>query len=424
MHLLFAVLLAVHWLVASDLHVEPGPGSAAPTQYKEDTNWALFDSAVAAMRRADANPQVVILGGDFLAHRFPHDVPLARATMARIVRTFDKAFPHAQFVIVPGNNDDPCGDYRDAPGDPYFKSIARLWAPLVNRHGAAPQFEQQFGEYGWYTARLPVANMRAIALDTVYWSTFYRRCGNYQPRAAQRELRWFGSALDGLPPSSRAMIVMHIPPGIDPLSTMIAHRFLVVPYWQEQRASAFVRDLRTHASRIAFALAGHAHRDGFRLFGGVPIVVAPSISPIYKNNPAFLRLDVAPDGTLHDYTQFYFDYSANDWQAADSFDRTFGVREISAQTLASLHERLRYDAQLRRKWSEMFVAQSMYLNIDADTWRTFWCAQTELAGTYTACAGLQRRIEVLPVAAGVVVAGVVALLAFLAVRLGRRRRRT
>src|SRR5579884_1808783 len=112
MHLLFAALLLGHWLVAGDIHAIPGSTGSTPSGYGSDTNWALFDSTIAAMRRADPNPSVVLLTGDFLAHHFPKNIPLAERTTARIAHAFDTAFPHAQFVIVPGNNDDPCGDYR------------------------------------------------------------------------------------------------------------------------------------------------------------------------------------------------------------------------------------------------------------------------------------------------------------------------
>ncbi|HKU69137.1 MAG TPA: metallophosphoesterase, partial [Candidatus Baltobacteraceae bacterium] len=220
MHLLFAVLLLGHWLLASDLHVEPGPGAAVPAGYGEDTNWALLESTVAAMRKTDSNPQVVILSGDLLAHHFPRNTRLAEQTMGRIVRTFNRAFPRAQFVIVPGNNDDPCGDYRATPGSPYFARIAHLWAPLVNRSGAAPQFEKTFAQYGWYEARLP-HGLRALAVDSVYWSIVYRRCAGYHPDAPQRELRWLAQSIDALPKTARALLVMHIPPGVDAQSTLL-----------------------------------------------------------------------------------------------------------------------------------------------------------------------------------------------------------
>lgn len=423
MHALFAVLLLHHWLLATDLHVQPGPGSPIPSTYSTDTNWALFDSTVAQMRRTDPAAPVVILPGDFLAHHFPQNVPLAERTMARIARAFNAAFPRAQFVIVPGNNDDPCGDYRATPGSAYFKYIAHLWAPLVNRNGAAPDFERTFGEYGWYTARLP-GGLRAVALDTVYWSFVYRRCGNYHRNAPQQQLRWLAKTLGTLPRKTRAVLVMHIPPGVDPQSTLLTHRLLVVPFWRGDVAASFIRILARHAGAIAFAISGHTHRNDFRLLASVPILLAPSVSPVYDNNPAFLELDVAADGSLRDYTPVVYDRWSGQWQRTASFDRTFGASAFSAPALATVHTALGSNVNLRRRWARWFMADSGYREISSGTWRTYWCAQTELAAGFVACAGLQRRVEILPIAAGIAGVLVLAFAALLAVRLGRARRRT
>lgn len=422
MHLLFAVLLLHHWLLATDLHVEPGRGGAVPASYESDTNWALFDSTLAQMRRADPSAQVVVLSGDFLAHHFPRNVPLAERTMARIAQAFDAAFPHAQFIIVPGNNDDPCGDYRATPGSPYFKYLAHLWAPLVNRNGGAPNFERSFAQYGWYTARLPNGE-RAIALDTVYWSLVYRRCGNYHPDAPQRELSWFARTLDRLPASARAIVVMHIPPGVDGHSTLLTHRLLVVPFWRGDIAASFTKILARHSAAIPFALSGHMHRNDFRLLGNVPILLAPSVSPVYDNNPAFLRLDIDAEGGLQDYEPFIYDEFGGSWEREPGFDETFGANGFSVTAFTAVHERLRTDADARRAWARWFMAGAGYREISAGTWRTYWCAQTELAAGYVACAGLQRRVEVLPIAAGAAAVLVLAFAALLAVRLRRGRRR-
>ena len=402
-----------HWLLASDLHVRPGNSAPLPAGYGTDTNWVLFQSTVDQMRKADPDPQVVILSGDFLAHHFPRSIPLAESEMTAIARAFNAAFPRAQFVIVPGNNDDPCGDYRATPGSAYFKYLAHLWAPLVNRNGAAPQFERDFGEYGWYTARLPNAHLRLVALDSVYWSLVYRRCGNEHPDAPQRELQWFSRTLSALPDQTRAMVVMHIPPGIDPHSTLLAHRLLLVPFWRDAFAVSFVRTLTGQHSRIAFAVAGHMHRDDFRLLGNVPLLAVPSVSPVYDNNPAFLRLDVGRDGTLTNYTPYVYDQWSDAWQSDDSFDSAYGVSGFTASSLASLHARLASDERLRARWALMLMSGSHYREITSGTWRTYWCAQSEMGERFVSCAGLQRRLEVVPIVAGVVVVGALALFALL-----------
>lgn len=412
-----------HWLLASDLHVKPGNSAPLPAGYGTDTNWVLFQSTVSEMRKADPHPQVVILSGDFLAHHFPRSVPLAESEMTAIARAFDAAFPHAQFVIVPGNNDDPCGDYRATPGSAYFKYLAHLWAPLVNRNGAAPHFERDFGEYGWYTARLPVAHLRVVALDSVYWSLVYRRCGSEHPDAPQREMQWLSRTLSSLPNQTRAMVVMHIPPGIDAHSTLVTHRLLLVPFWRDAFATAFVRVLLKEQPRIAFAISGHMHRDDFRLFGGVPLLVAPSVSPVYDNNPAFLRFDVGAGGTLENYTPYLYDQWSNAWQKGDSFDSVYGVRGFTAASLASIHARLATDENLRKRWTLMLMSGSHYREITSGTWRTYWCAQTDMGQQFISCAGLQRRLQVLPIAAGVAVAGALALFALLWYSVSRKWKR-
>jgi sphingomyelin phosphodiesterase acid-like 3 len=423
MHLLFALLLLGRWLLASDLHVEPGRGAPVPTSYGSDTNWALFDATLARMRKAEPNPQVVVLPGDFLSHHYPNNVQLAEREMQRIVTAFNAAFPRAQFVIVPGNNDDPCGDYRATPGDAYFKYIAHLWAPLVNRGGAAPRFERDFGENGWYTERLPGTRVQFIALDSIYWSIVYRPCTNASPNAPRKELQWLSHSLTALPANRRAVIVMHIPPGIDPYSTLLAHRLLVVPFLRPEASAAIVRVFAKDRSEIAFAVAGHMHHADFRIFGGVPMLLAPSISPVYDNNPAFMRLDVLANGTLQDYRTYEYGEDAQSWEDGGTFDESFGVTAFNGASLAQIHQRLSRDEALRQQWARLFVSGSGYRTITSGTWRTYWCAQTQLGDAFVSCAGLGRRLQLLPVAGGVAAAIVLALLAWLWYSVNRRWKR-
>ncbi len=146
MHFLFAAVLALtqQWLVVSDLHVNPFDRDPHPAYYERDTNWALFDAALARMRATAPDARVVVIDGDVLAHKFGSKVRQARpnqttsaqalTTISRIERSFAAAFPHAQFLFAMGNNDDACGDYRSAPNTRYLAQVARIWEPLVNRN--------------------------------------------------------------------------------------------------------------------------------------------------------------------------------------------------------------------------------------------------------------------------------------------------
>ena len=443
MRLIFAALLVLFllpnpaladqkWLVASDLHVDPFDRNPMPSDYDFDTNWPLFYSALAAMHRTEPNPSVVILTGDFLAHHWFRKVrasgrnstafSAAKDTMAQIARSFAKTFPHSQFVIVLGNNDDPCGDYRSAPGTPYIAALAKIWEPLVNRRGAAPGFLRDFSHNGSYTARLPGTRLRAIALDDVPWSIVYRSCGRAKEDLPSEQQAWFARTLAATPNGTRNAVFLHIPPGVDANSTLLTHRFLVVPFMQPGQQARFLAQAGANAGKIAFEIGGHLHQNDFRLMAGVPLLIAPSISPIYKNSPAFLDLRVANEGTLRDYGMYAYDYDAQSWARVFDFDKTYGVNAFDAASLERAHRRIEDDPQAYEAWSNAQVAGSPHRQTTRDTWRAYWCAQ-ELSGRgYTVCAGDQNRVALLPIAI-LLVCGLVVLAVTVAVRRASQRLR-
>jgi Calcineurin-like phosphoesterase len=434
MHLFFAVLLALtqQWLVVSDLHVNPYDRSAQPSDYGSDTNWVLFDATIAQMRRAEPNPSVVIVPGDFLAHHFATLVQNAKpgasttteaeAVMKRIARSFDRAFPRAQFIITLGNNDDPCGDYKTAPNTPYLAAVARIWAPLVNRNGAAPDFVREFSRAGHFTARLPIPGVRAVVPDDVYWSIVYRPCGNVPGNPPARQFNWFSRALSASK-SGRSIVVMHIPPGVDENSTQLTHRFIIVPFLQGAGEAALEHVFSAHEGQIAFALAGHIHQNGFRVVAGVPVLVAPAVSPIYRSDPAFLRLQLSGDGTLLDYQLFAYSPYYDQWTEVLDFDRAYGVDAFTAQTLLEAHERIASDDAVRLAWTEAMVGGSPTRRVYSGNWKTFWCAQTATGVEYAACAGAQRRVAAVPIAAALLAGLVLVGLLAVALRLAAQRRR-
>ncbi len=417
MHVFFAVLLAITqpWLLVGDLHLNPFDRSRVPNGYHSDPNALLVAGTIAAMRRADPAAPVVIIAGDFLAHQWAakaraagqDPTRAAQAAMSQIAHEFQTAFPRAQFLITMGNNDDPCGDYSTAPNSAYVAAVARIWAPLVNRNGAAPNFVREFSYAGYYTARLPNGT-RAIVLNDVYWSLFFRQCGR-GPNAGSAEMAWLEHSLAALAPEKRALLLMHIPPGVDPTATLIAQRFIVVPYWHGSIRAHFERLMLQFASHIPLAIAGHVHRADFRIVDGVPLLVASSVSPIYENNPSFEALRFSTDGTLRDSTTYVDDLTQNLWLKSGTFDAAFGARDLSAGSLQSLHDRLGADSGLRARWEHALVGDSDAWYGVRRTWAAFWCAQTELDGGYASCAGDQRRVTALLAAAGAAGAVVVLL---------------
>ena len=179
--------------------------------------------------------------------------------MRTIERGFAQTYPKAQFAIVLGNNDDPCGDYRSPIDGSYLQELVKIWAPLVNRNGTAPGFAASFVHGGYYAASLPVRGMRLIALNSVYFSREYLGdCKGRRPEAAPRELAWLRSTLASTPSGSKNVLLMHIPPGYDAFVTETARGVVAWPYYGFGSSAGFLDDCR--ATRIALRSASPATR--------------------------------------------------------------------------------------------------------------------------------------------------------------------
>jgi len=369
-------------LVASDLHLDRTAHRATLGQLGYDSDSALVAATVAAMKAADPNAPVVVIAGDSLAHHFQGD---ALATMREIASAFDRAFPHAQFLIALGNNDDPCGDYRIGTDSAYLRALAAVWAPLVDRGGAAPDFARAFLHGGYYTARLSQTHLRAVVLDSVLWSWLYRDCMPAARSPGDDELAWLDATLANGPRDTRDLVVMHIPPGIDGHATELAMGVAAVPFLTPAANQAFLATVARHRARIAGMIAGHLHRDDYRIVEGVPMLIASSISPVSGNRPTFYTLDVRPNGTL-------------------------GV--------ATPHV-LIDGAWIPQPATDLHLLAAMHARAESTTSRFLWCAQTELAAGYASCAGIPLRRDV---ATAFFTAAVVVLTSLPLLGLRRRRR--
>jgi hypothetical protein len=417
------------WLAVSDIHLNAFDPSVRPSSYGFDANRALFESAVVEMKRAAPSPTLVLLPGDLLMHDFARQVrhigitpdEAGIQTMRWIAATLERAFPNAQFAIAVGNNDIPCGDYKSGDDGPYLAAVARIWAPLVNRHGASREFVASFARSGYYTARLPLPGLRLAVLNTVLLSSQYRgNCGRSHFHAAADQLTWLSRTLRGTPPGVRNVVMMHIPPGYDAFSTEYLHEILAWPFLKRRYTAELVNALGAPRNGVAYGIAGHTHRFDFRIAGGVPIIVLGSLSPIYDNNPAFFVLHVLPTGELRDIDTHVFDEPTQAWPNYRSFDETWRTQRVDATSLERLHAEFAKLPALRARWDQQASGWPGDL-IDTGgewrrTWRVAWCAQLLSAGDFAQCAGIQARERILPVFGSIVIVCVLFLALTLIVR--------
>jgi hypothetical protein len=363
------------------------------------------------MQRKVPSPDVVVVGGDLMAHGWrglAHDagedpVVAAIATTREIAHDLGSRFPRARFLVALGNNDDPCGDYRSETGGAYARAIASIWAPLLARDGTVRDAQTRFERGGYYTADLP--GERAIVLNSVFWSFANRSgCESNTNGTGASELRWLNDELEHLPSGEHAVIVMHVPPGYDPqTSASLARGLVAVPFFGGRANASVLETFATYRQRIAFAIGAHTHRYDFRIPSGVPMIVGSSISPVYGNNPAFFNLTVGADGRLDDVVPYVYDFYEESWLQEPGFDTYFGVHAIDAPELAALAQRIRTDDATRARWIQAHDAWA-HMRHPPGWWLINACAQTELSRGFASCARIPiDSSSILPIAIGTIV---------------------
>ena len=374
------------WLAISDVHYGPGP-SRRPSRFGKDTNFSLLLTMLAEARLVDPNPPVVLLSGDFLAHGLPDRD--ATPTFVELARRFNETFPHAQFLITLGNNDSNCGDYQVPIDGPFLAAIANAWEPLVNRRGAAPDFAKRFAHDGGYVARLPLPGLRVVVANDVVGSLRYGNSCAGQVDAPAEVIAGFRRDLDAGKAGERTWVLFHIPPGIDAYSTTyLAHHLGILPFLKPSARESLDAAITDPRHGVTLAIAGHTHKFGFRIDsngnGHVPMLLVPSVSPIFNNGPSFLTLDVASDATLNDATEW--SYVHRKWLRLGDL-RALGVARFTVPELEALQGRLARDPALRATFSRLYSGGGPP-EIKPSNWRSYWCAVDNLSSTaYERCTG-------------------------------------
>ncbi|HEY3918296.1 MAG TPA: hypothetical protein VGL83_10915 [Stellaceae bacterium] len=366
-------------------------GTERMSPYGTDTDWKLLRAALAALA-AQKKPAFVLLPGDFLAHSFRdvfntsvavHDDAAFRrftaTTMRFLALQLETTFDHAPLLPALGNNDSDCGDYGVAPGGAFLAAteptVAGMIGPALLAGAAGDDFAKSWTALGNYIVPNPAApDEDIVVINDNFLSPDYRNsCGTAADiNPARATLAWLVRTLAAAASAHRkVMLVYHIPPGTDGFATARHNScpvspvpLLAAPYAEELHALI----LRYRGTLVA-NIAGHLHTDGFRIlrdhgatFGFV--MIAPALSPIFSQNPAFRRVTFGDDGTIRDSTTFYLGNlsdaaggAAPQWRAETSFDRAWNVTRFDAASLETLYRRIAISPEARERWIATYGVQ-------------------------------------------------------------------
>ena len=333
-----------------------------------DTPPALLLSALSAMKVQQPGARFVMVSGDLVVHnfkcRYQTLFPTASSadyeafvlkSISYVVAELRAAFPGLPVYATLGNNDSGCGDYHfDLESDFFAKagSILALGLPAAGRQTAVREFAAE-GNYSVMMAA-PMQNTRLVVLNDTLFSPKYKTCsGEKDRKGAAAEAEWFEGQLEQARRlGERVWVMGHIPPGIDPFSTIKQFKDICagsdpVNFMSTDEIPNLMVE---YADVVKLGVFAHTHMDEIRLLEHsgseesgarqVAVKMIASISPVHGNQPSFTvaLIDAASAGMV-DYAVIAASNQSGigtTWQTEYKFARTYHAAAFSTQALNRL----------------------------------------------------------------------------------------
>ncbi len=401
------------------------------SQYGEDTNWWLLQSALDQMRKTLPHPAFVMYTGDLLAHNFPktyrdsthdddreHYRAFVLKTVEFLAFEFRKRFPDTKIFLTPGNNDEDCGNYTLQAGGTFLSDTASVARDLAQ---AEESFLGEWKALGSYNVPHPtIPGARILSLNTVFFSnnyhstSFSQDCAAVSSNAATDLMRWLESNLTEAKEANETVWLMfHIPPGIDGYTTTqrqaaaseataasanISCADTIVPMWVPAWTEQFDSLLGKFQGTVTASFAGHTHNDDFRLVNAAGankafVLVDPAVSPVYDQNPAFRIVTFDRDGLPADQSTYYLtnlrrasSKVRGRWKKEYTFSREWGKRRLDLASMGAIYSQIQTTETARDRWLKLYNVSSSAAIVPTDAVRGLYCATGELSlAAYEKC---------------------------------------
>lgn len=342
----------VAWL--SDIHYDPyyntpsavghcTTGTASPMgQPKCDAPLALVRAAIDDVKAR--RPDYVVMSGDWLRHSMDalplsDAVPTFNSVAAMLGEIGGGVFPLPNLAGALGNNDF-IPDYYFNESAPTHPLLANLTEVLVNNSLLEAPEGATFARCGYFYREVANSSLSILSLNTLVWTVMLEPtpaspasdpCGQMHFLQRQLERARVGGR--------RVLVVSHVPIGVNLYNVL--HGGFGAPeavYFQNVFALRYRTLIANYSAVIIAQLFGHTHRFSFvadKLFG-VPAFTAPSITPIYLNNPSYLQMTL--DATTLDLVDLQLRFlapSKASWLDGPTLRAVLNVPQL---TVASIHD--------------------------------------------------------------------------------------
>jgi len=382
-----------------------------------DTSFDLFHSSLQAMHAKESDAKFITVSGDLMAHAFmcryktlfpsasPADYQaFVVKTLSFVVGQLRSTFPGIPVYVALGNNDSNCGDYQLDGDSDFLSQVGKIIAdgfPEKDRE----RVQKEFAVGGYYDIPMvePMHDTRLIVVDDVFLSPRYTTCGGKpDSSAAEKQTSWLTQQLvQARQMKQRVWVMGHIPPGVDPYTTVGKIRNVCGGQSPAMFLSSdsLSNQLIAGGDVVKLGLFGHTHMDELRLMEPehkgtdapskerVPIKLVSSISPVDGNNPSFTIAHVNPaTAVLEDYEVIAASNQTGigtNWDREYDFDQTYHANQFSPSTLNKLVSGFKKDHAAKDPESEAFLRS--YLVGDRSTvLRPFWPEYTCALDNHTA----------------------------------------
>ena len=394
----------------------------------EDTTDLLFQSSLHAMRAQGAHARFVLVSGDLIAHQFPCRfrivVPdgtpeeysaFVEKTIDYVLTGLRRSLPGAPVYAALGNNDSGCEDYRMDAGGGFLHATATVMLRSLPKSAEKRRALDDFAQGGYYSAALsaPMQRTRLIVLNDVFLSRNYAMCeGKPDPTAAEAELAWLQKQLAGARAHHQRVWVMgHIPPGVDIHVAALHLRSVCegAPPQMFLRSEKLAETLERYADVVRLGIFAHTHMDELRLLapdGATPkqmvaIKMAPSITPVHGNNPAFLVARIDPAlAELKDYSVFVASNGTGvgtTWSKEYTYSEAYHESAFAPAEVAHLVDEFARDPEAESSASRAFIRYFYAgdtLGLIKPLWPEYVCAlghADAAAFSKCACSAVKRR---------------------------------
>ena len=231
--------------------------------------------------------------------------------------------------MVMGNNDTDSRNYQSVPGGKFFQQTAALWSELIVNAEARAAMRLTFSAGGYYAINVPHhPELRLIVLNSVLFSK--KSLGSAAARAADAQLDWLHQQLQQAKNQhQKILIALHIPPGLDVYATRHLHLFTLMEFWRTTYLTRFKSELAAFYPQIISIFSGHLHYDWTQTLDvgnhlDVPVIMVPSVSPVYGSDPAFK----------------IYHYSAANGRVDDTYTYSYPVKGIGTWRIEHVYNLL------------------------------------------------------------------------------------